>query len=431
MCAVCASDSPSEILMLQSLSYRSVRQAAEPSFREFVFVIVIMMAMGSWSIDNLLPAFEPIRQSFGASSANEMQLILTAYMAGFALMQVVYGPLSDRFGRRPILMFGLVFYTAGTVLAIVSANYETLLVARVVQGLGAAAARVLAVAIVRDRFAGREMARVMSLTMMIFIIVPVFAPATGSLILLFGSWRLIFVSMLALALLVVVWFGLRMPETLHPEYRRALSVKNITRSVGRIVHTRVSIGYATALGLSMASLMTYLGSSQEIFQTETYHLGNGFVVVFGLIATCMGLASFANSRLVRLGMRRMSHFGLCGFIAVAALLLIQGLYFGGRPPLLLFVPCMGLAHFLLSLTMPNFNTLAMEPLGDIAGTASSFVGGYMTLVGAIGGYIFGQAFNGTMLPLAAAYLGLSLTCLAVVLWTERGRLFTAHPRAGA
>jgi DHA1 family bicyclomycin/chloramphenicol resistance-like MFS transporter len=182
----------------------------------------------------------------------------------------------------------------------------------------------------------------------------------------------------------------------------------------------------------MASLMTYIGSAQEMFQTELYHLGNGFVVVFGLIATCMGLASFANSRLVqRLGMRRMSHFGLLGFIAMAALLLMQGLYFDGRPPLLLFVPCMGLAHFLLSLTMPNFNTLAMEPLGDIAGTASSFVGGYTTLVGAIGGYIFGQAFNGTMLPLAGAYLGLSLACLAVVLWTERGRLFVPHHHASA
>ena len=413
--------------MSQVLTGSAARPTPEPSFREFVFLIALVMALVSLSIDNLLPAFEPIRESLRVPDANQMQLIITAYMGGFAAMQLVYGPLSDMIGRRPVLILGLTIYTAGTLLAVFATSYEVLLAARVIQGLGGAAARVLAVAIVRDRFEGRDMARVMALTMMIFIIVPVVAPATGSLFLMLGGWRLIFVSMLALVLIVVVWFGLRMPETLHPEYRMPVSAAKIGDGIRRTVTTRASIGNATALGLAMACLMTYLGSSQQIFETEIYRLGHGFVVVFGLIAICMGAAAFVNSRLVQtLGMRRLAHAGICGFILVALVILAQGLIFGGRPPLLLFGVTLALAHFLLSLTMPNFNAMAMEPLGDVAGTASSFIGSYTTLAGAAGGYVFGQAFNGTILPLATAYVGLGLACLGVVLWTEKGRLFSPH-----
>jgi DHA1 family bicyclomycin/chloramphenicol resistance-like MFS transporter len=400
---------------------------SEPSFVEFVVLIALVMGLISLSIDNLLPAFEPIRQDFGIADANELQLILTAYMAGFSLMQLVWGPLSDVVGRRPVLMLGLAIYTGGTLLAMLAHSFEVLLAARLIQGLGGAAARVLAVTIVRDRFEGRDMARVMSLTMMIFIIVPVIAPATGSLFLMLGGWHLIFGSMLALVLVVVVWFGLRMPETLRPQYRLALSASAIGRGMRRTLTTRAAIGNATAMGLMMACLMTYLNSSQQIFETEVFRLGHWFPLAFALIATSMGAASFANARLVRrLGMRRLSHGGLCGFIAVSALLLITALIYRGLPPLLLFGPALALAHFLLSLTLPNFNAMAMEPLGDIAGTASAFLGFYTTLLGALGGLLLGQAFNGTVIPLAAGYCGFSLTGLLVILWTERGHLFAPH-----
>jgi DHA1 family bicyclomycin/chloramphenicol resistance-like MFS transporter len=342
-------------------------------------------------------------------------------------MQLVWGPISDAIGRRPVLMLGLVIYTAGTVLAIVAPSFTVLLVARAVQGLGGAAARVLAIAIVRDRFEGRDMARVMALTMMIFIIVPVIAPATGSLILALGSWHLIFVSMLALVLVVVVWFGLRMPETLMPGRRVPLSAVTLGAGIRRTVTTRAAIGNATALALTMACLMSYLNSSQQIFETEVYRLGAWFPLAFALIATAMGAASFANATLVkRLGMRRLSHAGLCGFLAMAIVLLGLAVAFSGRPPLLLFGPALALAHFLLSLTMPNFNAMAMEPLGDIAGTASSFLGFYTTLVGALVGALVGQAFDGTVIPLASGYVVLGAACLAVVLWTEHGRLFAPH-----
>ncbi|MGK9167250.1 multidrug effflux MFS transporter [Inquilinus limosus] len=405
----------------------SGRATPAPGFVEFVGLIAFMMALISLSIDNLLPAFGAIQADLGIADANALQYVLTAYMAGFGVMQLVYGPVSDVIGRRPTLMIGLSLYSLGSVLAIAAHGFEWLLIARAVQGMGAAAARVLTVTIVRDRFSGREMARVMSLTMMVFIIVPIFAPAIGQVFLLLGGWPAIFVSMLGLALVQIVWFNLRMPETLHPEYRKRFSLPNILGAMRRCVTTRVSIGYATAMGLMFGALMSYLGSSQAIFETEVYGLGPLFPVAFGLIAAVMGFASFLNSRLVRrLGMRRLSHTGICGFVAVGALQVAIALAFDGKPPLFLYGAVLAANMFLFSLTVPNFNAMAMEPLGDIAGTASSVFGCYTTIASAILGAVVGQAFDGTVLPLGLGYFGLGLCALLIVLWTERGRLFVPH-----
>lgn len=398
-----------------------------PRFGEFVALIGFLIGLTALSIDNLLPAFGPMQASFGIADPNELQLVVTSYMLGFSVMQLVYGPLSDSIGRRPVLTVGLVVFAIGTLLAMAATSFAMLLAARAVQGMGAAAARVLAVAIVRDRYEGREMARVMSLTMMVFIIVPILAPATGSLLLLVGGWRLIFASVLMLAVVVALWFGLRMPETLHPEYRTPLSVGAVWAAVRRTATERASLGYSTAMGLMMACLMAYIGSAQQIFETDVFKLGPLFPLAFAAIATVMGAASFANARLVRrLGMRRLSHAGLCGYAVASIVLLGVSWHYDGLPPLWVFGLLLAASHFLFGLTLSNFSAMAMEPLGAIAGTASSFIGFYTTLMGAVGGMVVGQAFNGTVLPLIAGYAGLSLLCLVVVLWTERGRLFAPH-----
>jgi MFS transporter, DHA1 family, multidrug resistance protein len=384
-------------------SAQSARRRRDPSFAEFVALISFTMGLMSLSIDNLLPAFGAIQASFGIADANEMQLLISAYMGAFAIMQIVYGPLSDIIGRRPAMMIGLAVYCVGTVIATFAQSFTLLLAARAIQGMGGAAIRVLVVAIVRDRYSGREMARVMSLIIMVFIVVPVFAPSIGSLFLWLGGWRLIFISMLALAALVVTGFALRMPET------------------------RAALGYASAMALTMGILLGYLNSSQQIFQTEVYALGPLFPIAFGTIAAVLGVASFVNSRLVRrLGMRRLSHFGLCAFILVASLLLGVAILFAGRPPLALFGPLLAASLFLMSLMMVNFNTMAIEPLGAIAGTASSVIGFYTTLAGTLLGLLIGQAFDGTVIPLGAGFLLLGVVGLLVVLWTERGRLFRPH-----
>jgi len=413
--------------MAESVPPARQRRVPNPSFAEFVALISFTMGLMSLSIDNLLPAFGAIQASFGVAGDNEMQLLISAYMIAFALMQIVYGPMSDVIGRRPTMLIGLAVYGVGTLIAIFAPSFGLLLAGRAVQGMGAAAIRVLVVAIVRDRYSGREMARVMSLIIMVFIVVPVFAPAIGSLFLWLGGWRLIFISMLALLMLVVAGFGLRMPETLHPEYRFPFSMRRILDGALQTVTTRASLGYATAMGLTMGILFGYLNSSQQIFQTEVYGLGPLFPIAFGSIAAVLGVASYVNSRLVRrLGMRRLSHFGICAFLLVATLLLGVTVTFAGRPPLALFGALLAASLFLMSLMMVNFNAMAIEPLGAVAGTASSVIGLYTSLAGALFGLLVGQEFNGTVIPLSVGFLLLGILCLLVVLWTERGRLFRPH-----
>lgn len=398
-----------------------------PSFAEFVVIMAVLISLTAFSVDNLLPAFGVIGRDFAVAEGNDLQLILYAYLIPFAFMQIVYGPLSDVIGRRWTLLVGLVIYAAGCVLALFSGSFHVLLIARAVQGMGAASARVLAVTVVRDCYEGREMARVMSFTMMMFIIVPIIAPGIGSLLLHLGNWHLIFLSMLAMALIGAAWFGLRIPETLHPEYRMPFSARRILDGFTITARTRISLGYATAMGLMMGSLMGYIGSAQQIFETEVYGLGDWFPVAFALVAMFMGLASFLNASLVRrLGMRKLSHAGLLGYTVMAALQLVCALIYDGVPPLLLFGALLGASQFLFSLTMPNFNAMAMEPVGHIAGTASSFIGFYTTLLGALLGLVVGQAFNGTVIPLSAGYLVFGLMCIGTVLWAEKGRLFAAQ-----
>ena len=400
-----------------------------PSFVEFVALIAALMAVSALSIDNVLPAFGPITAAFTLMPKNQVQLVLYTYMISMATMQIVYGPLADRFGRRPAVLGGLLIYFIGSLAATLATSFGLLLAARVVQGIGAASTRVISLAIVRDRYAGREMARVMSFTMMIFIMVPMVAPAIGSVFLQLGSWHTIFASMMVSSLAVILWFGLRMPETLHPEFRRPVSFASVYAGFKATVTTRVAIGYATAQGLMFACVMGYVGSADQILESDVYHLGKWFPLVFAFVVIGQGIAAFVNSRLVRkLGTRRISHTAICGFILVSALQLVIALAGGGHSPLWVFSPLLTLGFLLFGLTVPNFNAMAMEPMGAIAGTASSFIGFYTTLMGAALGLAIGQSFNGTIVPLLIGFLATSCASLLVVLWTERGQLFT--PRQG-
>jgi DHA1 family bicyclomycin/chloramphenicol resistance-like MFS transporter len=383
-----------------------------------------MMAVTAMSIDNLLPAFPVLQAHFGIADPNRLQLLVYVYMIGFGVAQIGYGPLSDTYGRRRVLLAGLAIYAVGCALAMIAPSFEWLVIARIVQGVGAAAGRVLATAIVRDRFSGREMASVMSLVMMVFLIVPMVAPTIGGVVLLFGSWHYVFLSMLGLAGILALWFGVRMPETLHPEYRRPLSISTITGAIRTTLRNRVAVGYATALGLLTGCIMGYVGSAQQVFDTGLYHLGAWFPLAFGLVAGAMGAATLVNARIVgRLGMRPVSHVGLCFFVGVAIVQVGIGLAYRGHPPLGLFLAVLALNQFMISFAMPNFNALALQPLGAIAGTASSFLGFYTTILGAFCGFLVGHAFDGSVVPIGLGYAGLGGLALVVVAWTERGRLF--------
>jgi DHA1 family bicyclomycin/chloramphenicol resistance-like MFS transporter len=403
--------------------------APAPSLREFIAIVALIMALISLSIDNLLPAFVPIREALGVADANDMQLIVTVYMIGSGALQLVYGTVSDVIGRRPTLMIGILVYSLGALIGCFAQSYDVLLLGRLVQGMGAAAAQVLTVALVRDRYEGREMARVLSLVFMVFILVPVFAPALGSLTIALAGWRAVFASMLVMAVVVALWFWLRMPETLHPEHRRSFSLRRIAAGIGTTLGQRSSVGYSVAIALLMGCLMTYVSSSQQIFETEVYALGPLFPVAFGAIAAVMGLAFFVNSHLVRsFGMRRLSHVCLLLFALLAAISYGVAVGSGGKPPLLLFAGLLAAMQFLMCLTMPNFNAIAMEPLGAVAGTAAAVLGLFTTLGGAGIGMLVGRSFDGSVRPLGLTYVVCALAAVAAILWAERGRLILNRVR---
>jgi DHA1 family bicyclomycin/chloramphenicol resistance-like MFS transporter len=398
-----------------------------PGFAETVALIAALMGLTALAIDTMLPALPAIGESFGLTEANELQLVVFAYMIGFGIAQVVYGPLSDVWGRRPLVIAGLVILIVGAVVSAFATGFTGLLIARVLQGIGAAAARVIAVSIVRDRYAGREMARVMSFAMMVFMVVPVLAPTFGGLILALSGWRSIFAVMAALSVAVGLWFYVRMPETLHPEFRRPLSVRSIVDAARICVTNREAVGYSLAIGLLFAMLMGFIGSAEQILGSDGYRLGALFPAAFAAVAITGGVSAFINGRLVRTwGMHRLSHGSHLIHVGLTAAFLVVAYLWNGLPPLWLFMVLMVAMQFFFSFAISNYNALALDPLGEVAGTASSLIGAFTTLVGTIGGALIGQAFDGTVVPLAAGFFALSASTLLIVYWTERGRLLQPH-----
>lgn len=402
------------------------RTIREPAFGEFVVLAALMMGVTAFAVDSILPAFPMLRHDFAVADPNSLQLVVFVYMLGFGAAQLVYGPASDIAGRRPCYLVGAAIFVVGCLLALLARDLTTLLAARFIQGLGAAAGRVLSTTIVRDRFNGREMAKVMSLNMGIFITVPILAPAMGSVIMLAGGRHALFAAMLATGLLLAFWFWRRMPETLAPANRIPFSASRILGSMKLVATNRVSVGYATAVGLMFGCVMSMVGSSQQIF-SDVFGLGAWFPLAFAIMAGSMGLASLVNSALVgRFGMRRISHASLLLLAALGVAQIVGAFAFAGAPPLLYFGCILAAAQFLLGMSFPNFNALAMEPLGRVAGTASSLLGVYTTLVGTLCGLMVGAAFDGTVRPIALGYCILPALSVVVVLVTERGRLFRAH-----
>ncbi|HYC04259.1 MAG TPA: multidrug effflux MFS transporter [Azospirillaceae bacterium] len=395
---------------------------------EFVTLIALLMAIPALGIDIMLPVLPDIAASYQVASANDRQLVVTAFMLGFAVGQPFYGPLSDRFGRKPIMVVGLLIFALGAAGAVIAPSFEALLAARALQGVGAAAMRVITLTVVRDRFAGREMARIMSFIILVFIMVPMLAPSLGTLVARVGGWPWIFGFLLVAGLAALTWMLVRLPETQAPEDRMPLSPAAIGGAVAFVVTNREAMGYTVAGGFMFGGIMSYVGSSQQIF-VDVYGLGDLFPIVFGGIAGVMAVATLLNARLVgRLGMRRVSHAALLVFLAACGAMALAG--FPPAPPLPVLLGFLGLAFFCNTLMMPNFNAIAMQPVGHIAGTASSFMGFYGTAAGAGVGWLIGQAFDGTLRPLVIGYTVLGLLTLATVLVTERGRLMRRTERPG-
>jgi len=393
-------------------------------FPEFVVVIASIMALNPLAMDMMLPALPNIASAFHITEANRPQAVLVTFLLGFGVGQFVMGPLSDRFGRRPVLIDGMALYCIASVIAITAQSFETLLLARALQGLGTSATRVIATSIVRDCYAGRRMASVMSLAMMVFIAVPVLAPSLGQAVLLVSQWRGIFVVLMLYGVLALIWSALRMPETLPLSARKSLAVRDVLGAFRQTVTNRQTLGYALAAGGVMGALFAYVFCSQQVF-TGIYGLGPYFPLAFAGIAVGTAIGGFFNARFVgKIGMRVISHGALVGFVAVAGALLVGAKL--EMLPLPLFMALSALMMFAFGLMIANFTALAMEPQGHIAGTASSLYGSITTLLGIGIGTTIGQSYDGTLLPFAIGFFLCTLASLAVVLVVEKGRLFRPH-----
>lgn len=392
--------------------------------REFVVFIAAVMAVNALGVDLMLPALADIGRELSVAEANHRQWVITVYMLGFGAGQLVYGPLADRYGRRPVLMATLAGFAAASVFAASSATFGALLGARLLQGLMSASTRVIAVAIVRDGAKGRQMARIMSVAQMIFFIVPIMAPTLGQGLLALGPWRFIFYALGGFAALVLLWSAMRLAETLPEARRTAISFASLRRSYRLTLTNRYSVGYALAASLTFGGIIAFVSSAQQVFVDE-FGAGDRFTLLFAVCAGAMGIASFANSRLVeRLGTRLISQAAVLTLIALS--LVHAGVIVAGWETLTSYIVFQATSMTCIGLCGSNFGAMAMEPVGDIAGTASS-VQGSITSIGAVAvGSAIGQSYAGTTLPLALGYLAIGLAVLAIVWVVEGGELFKAR-----
>jgi len=402
---------------------RSPSQSPTIAFREFLVLTAAIMACQAIAVDTMLPALPAIARDLGVSDANRTQWVITTYIAGIGIGQLFWGMLSDRFGRRRVLLIGLTLYVVAAAAVGMAGNFEALLAWRFAHGV-AAAAMVISRSIIRDLYGGRQMARVMSLTFIVFIMVPIIAPSIGQLVLFVAPWRALFHVFCAFAAAVLLWVYFRLPETLHPEYRMTLTVSHIAHAVGKVAIDRASLWYTLCVALLFGSIIGYVGMMPQIF-AAVFHRPGLMPSVFASCAASMGVASFLNSTVVeRFGMRIISQVGLLIFIVATGLhVLIAALRV---ETLWTFIVLQGATMGCLGLIMANFGAMAMESMGSVAGIAASLQGCVGTCGGAVVAALIGQQFNGSTLPLALGALLCGLISLGFVLLAEGGRLFRPH-----
>ena len=378
------------------------------------------MSLVALAIDAMLPALTEIGRDLGVPRPNHTQFVVTALFVGLGIGQILFGPLSDRIGRRAAIHAGLLLFMAGCLVSIFAPTFAVMIAGRVLQGIGVAAPRIVTIAMVRDQYEGRRMARLMSFAMSVFILVPTVAPALGQGILWLGGWRAIFATILAVAAVALAWFAVRQPETLPAAHRRPLSPREFGRAVLEVLRSRPALGYTLATGCVFAPFLAYLSSARQIFQ-DAYRTGAFFPLWFGVLALAFGCASLVNGRLVmKHGMRRLSMEATVAVTLASLLAWALAFAFDGLPPFGIFVGYLLVAFFCMGLTFGNLNALAMKPLGHIAGVGAAVVASLSTLIGVPFGVLVGQSFDGTLYAQIGAFAVFGAATLAVSRWAEGG-----------
>ncbi|WP_020591565.1 multidrug effflux MFS transporter [Kiloniella laminariae] len=394
---------------------------------EFVILFALITSLTALSIDAMLPALPQIGQDLGVIDPRNNQLIITLFIFGMVFGDLLGGPVSDAIGRKPAILLGILIYLAGTLVAMTAQSFELLLLGRVIQGIGTGGPKIASRALVRDQYEGAAMARVLSLIMMIFILVPMVAPAFGQLVLAFGQWREIFLSFLLLATIAGGWLWLRQPETLLKENRLPFSPGKLARSTGRIVRSRSIMAYSLAAGLMFGALLVYVSTSQAIFH-DIYHTGDAFAFYFAILASSIAISSLLNSAMVmRYGMYRLVVIALTAMTAFAGLLCAVALPYDGIPPFGAFMVIGFLLFFCVGILFGNINAMAMQSLGKMAGLGASVIASISSLVAVIVSITMGRLYDGTVMHIVFAMGGCGLLSLLLVMIAKRSKSDTLQP----
>ncbi len=401
-----------------------ISPAQQPGRTEFVILISAIMMIVAFAIDSMLPALPAIGGSLGVGDEARWPLVISSFLLGFGVSQLFVGMLSDRYGRRGLILFSLFGFALTSAAASLAPTFEHLLLARAAQGMTCAGARVIVTSMVRDRFEGRDMAQVMSLASMIFMAAPILAPAMGQLVLVFGPWPWIFGALALIGLLIWIWVLLRLPESLVPEKRRMITIKTVEESARIVVTDRMSLGYGLAMAIISCALFGFLMSVQPIFQ-HTFNRPDLLPTGFAIMAAGMAAASLLNAAIVkRYGMRRIGHAALFFFTGVAAIHAVVAL--SGHESLATFIGLQMAMMMGFSLMAGNFGAMAMENMGKVAGMASSLQGSLANIMASVIGTVIGQSFDGTTVPLYVGYFVCGMLAIAIVFITERGQFFVAR-----
>ena len=391
---------------------------------ELVIMVAALMSLNALAIDIMLPALSNISDHYNLARDNDQQLVIFAYIAGFGAPQLVFGPISDRYGRKGLLRICLIGYAIAGIACIMTTSFVTLLIMRFVQGIFASGVRVIAVSIVRDLLAGRAMARIMSLVMTVFMVVPILAPTIGAGVMLVAPWEWTFALLSIAAMVILLWIQTRLPETLPKEDRQPLNPQQTGRAYWQVLTTRITCGYMCASGVIFGALFAFVAASEQIF-TDVFEQHDTFALWFAGVAAALAAANFANSRIVeRFGMRRISHSVLILFILLS-LTNVVTLYTVGEK-LWLFYPMFCLTFGCFGMLGANFTALAMEPQGKIAGTASAAYGFASTTFASLIGYLVAGQFNGTIAPFMWGFVALGVSSLTIIFITERFKLFQSR-----
>jgi DHA1 family bicyclomycin/chloramphenicol resistance-like MFS transporter len=376
--------------------------------RELLTLMSAIMALMALGIDTMLPAFDEIRETFDLGDASPRAgQVITVFFMGLAVAQLAWGPIADRFGRKPVLYAGSVIYILGAAGSALAPTFELLLLSRFIWGVGAAGSRVVATAIIRDRFEGSQMAKAMSQVMAVFMLVPILAPTIGAGIIAVLPWRSIFWFCAIFAVVIMLW-SLRMRESLDPANRRPLQLRSTTTSYVEVARTPVTSGYTNATIFLQGVFTTYLASS-ELIISEVFDREDQFPLIFGLVALLFAAGAIVNGRIVvRVGVHRLINTAYALLIPTTLLLCAISIAAGGQPSIWLYMPVLGVTLSSFMFLMPNLNTAALGPVGHLAGTASAYGGAIRMAGGAVLGTIVSAFVSDSTTPFS---IGIALLCI--------------------